>query len=122
MPSPIVHFQVMSANPEATAKFFSDVFDWETEPGRGGANLSLNTGAAQVVPNDIFVNGTLREAPAGTPPAFMVYVRVADLDGTLVKAVQHGGAVVMPRRDMQGAPTIAIVKAPDGLVVGVVQL
>lgn len=122
MPSPIVHFQITSADPGQTAQFLRDVFDWETSPGPGGAGIWFDTGASQVVPNDIFVGGSLRSAPADTPPMTTVYVRVADLDATLEKAVQHGGAIVMPRLDVARAPTIAIVSAPDGLVVGVVQL
>jgi predicted enzyme related to lactoylglutathione lyase len=122
MPSPIVHFQITSPNAEKTAQFLRDVFDWQPGEARAGADTWLDTGASQVAPNDIFVNGSLRSGEPSVAATTIVYVRVADLDGTLEKAVKHGGSIVMPRRDNAGAPSIAIVSAPDGLVVGVVQL
>jgi predicted enzyme related to lactoylglutathione lyase len=122
MPSPIVHFQFTSSNPQKTAQYFQDVFDWKIEPGRAGAAAFIDTGASQVIPNDIFLGGSIRTAPEGLAPGTNVYVRVADLDATLLKAVEHGGAIVMPRRDSPGAPTIALIRTPDDVVVGLVQL
>ena len=122
MPSPIVHFQLTSNDPAATAQYFADVFEWKVGPAVPGTAASFDTGASQVIPNDIFLGGSVRQAPEGQAPATTVYIRVADLDSTLEKAVQHGGQIVMPRRDQAGAPTIALVRTPDGMVVGVVQL
>lgn len=122
MPSPIVHFQLTSDDPASTAQYFADVFDWKVGAGVPGTAASFDTGASQVIPNDIFLGGSMRQAPEGAGAASTIYIRVADLDSTLEKAVQHGGSIVMPRRDQQGAPTIALVRTPDGMVVGVVQL
>jgi predicted enzyme related to lactoylglutathione lyase len=122
MPSPIVHFQFTSPDPEKTARYLHDVFDWEIQAGRAGADAFVDTGAALVQPNDIYVGGSIRKAPDGMASSVSIYVRVADLDATLERAVRFGGAIVMPRRDMTGAPTIALIRTPDDVVLGVVQL
>lgn len=122
MPSPIVHFQFTSSNPEQTARYFHDVFDWDIGQGQAGTAAAINTHASEVVPNDIFVNGSIRALPEGSAPGTTIFVRVADIDCTLKKAVEHGGEVVIPRRDSPGAPTIALIRTPDQVVVGLVQL
>ena len=33
MPSPIVHFQIATPDPEAAERFCREVFDWEVTPG-----------------------------------------------------------------------------------------
>ncbi len=121
MPSPIVHFQVATNDPAKASQFFRDVFDWEIGPGAGSVAGFIDTGASQVVPNDINVGGTLRELPEGAAPFTSVFVRVADLDGTLAKAAEHGASVILPRTDTPGGPTVAIIGTPFGPF-GLVQL
>ncbi len=122
MPSPIVHFQLASADPEKTRAFLEEVLGWKFAAGSGRVVANIDTGAAQVVPNDIHVGGSLFQLPAGAPAYTAVFVRVADLDATLSKAVERGAGVVVPRTDIPGGPTVAIFATPDGAPMGLVQL
>ena len=132
MPSPIVHFQLATADPEATKAFLHEVFDWDISAGFPPLAGNIDTGAANVIPNDINVAGSLIQLPPGGTPFATVFVRVADLDSTLAKATERGSSVILPRTDVprQGAPgdergdgpTIAIFNSPLGLTFGLVQL
>lgn len=118
MVSPIVHFQLASSDPAATAAFVHDVFGWETGDGPG-ATIGINTGEPH--PGDIRVAGSILALPAGAPHYTAVYVRVDDLDGALKKAQDHGATVVLPRTDTPDGPTIALISSPQGHIFGLVQ-
>jgi uncharacterized protein len=122
MSSPIVHFQIAAGDPEQAQSFFSAVFGWTFTPGQRSVVANIDTGAREVEPNDIYVQGSLIKVPEGAPPYLGVFIRVADLDGTLVKAEQHGARVLVPRKDPPGAPSIAVIAAPTGHTLGIVQL
>ena len=125
MPSPIVHFQLASSDPEATEAFFRDVFDWSfTASGATGSRVraAIETGHRQVEPNDIYPSGTLFQLPEGAPAYTALYIRVADLDETLKRAQERGARVVLPRTRNPGGTDLAIITTPQGLVVGIVQL
>jgi predicted enzyme related to lactoylglutathione lyase len=116
--SPIVHFQLTTPNPEQTTAFVRDVFGWEPGPGVAGQQLGLDTGWA----SDIVVAGSVMERPGAPQASATLFVRVVDLDGTLAKATERGAEVLVPRTDIEGRPTVAVIRAPDGLVFGIVQL
>lgn len=122
MPSPIVHFQIGATDPDAAAEFFRDVFDWDTGPDTRSLAATIDTGAAKVIPNDINVQGSILKLPDGAAPFTGVFVRVADLDATLAKAIARGSKVIVPRTDSPGGPTVAIFAAPTGHTFGLVQL
>jgi predicted enzyme related to lactoylglutathione lyase len=121
--SPIVHFQIATSDPEATQTFFREVFDWDFSPAAiGRITANIDTGARQVQPNDIYPSGTLLQLPQGAPPYTALFIRVADMDGTVAKAEERGARVLV-RRGQTGAGThVSIFTTPQGLTVGVVQL
>lgn len=121
MPSPIIYFQIAAADAAATAEFCREVFDWEIgEP--AGAVTPVDTHATQIDPNDIFVNGSIRQLAEGAAPFTSLYVRVADLDGAIEKALARGAELVVPRRDPEGGASVAVIRAPSGHAFGVIQL
>lgn len=121
MPSPIVSFQIGATDAPALAAFCREVFDWDLrEP--EGAVTGIDTHASEVDPNDIFVNGSIRQLAPGAEQFVSLYVRVADLDGTIEKAVARGAVVVVPRRDREGQATVAVIEAPTGHRFALVQL
>jgi uncharacterized protein len=55
---------------------------------------------------------------AGMPPHWFSYVEVDDLDARLATAVAAGATIVKPAFEVPGTGRIAIIKQPDGAVVG----
>jgi hypothetical protein len=121
MPSPIVYFQLGATDVEAAAVFFREVFEWDIEAPTGGVT-AIDTGAGQVLPNDIFVTGSLRQLSPDAEPFTSLYVRVADLDATIERAAARGARVIVPRTDRPGQATVAVIRAPTGHTFGLVQL
>ena len=123
MPSPLVHFQIASTDPEAAAAFFQEVFDWRVGPGGGGAiHSTIDTGARSVEPNDIYPAGAfLKVAPGGQNFASLFF-RVEDIDATIAKASSLGAKVVVPRTLAPGGQDVAIFISPQGHSIGLVQL
>lgn len=122
MSNPLVHFQLASPDPEATRAFFEAVFDWDFRPGGGRVVANIDTGARQVDPNDIYPPGTLIQTRPGTPAYAALFFRVPDLDATVTKALGLGATLMVRRtRNAQGTD-LAIISAPQGHVVGIVQL
>lgn len=58
---------------------------------------------------------------AGIPPAWLLYMTVADLDASIAKCQQLGGAVVTPVRDMGSYGRMAIIRDPAGAVCAIIQ-
>jgi hypothetical protein len=121
LPSPLVHFQLASPDPEAAKAFFEAVFDWRFGPGLGRVVATIDTGARQVDPNDIYPGGTLIQTAGGGESYAALFFRVPDLDATVAKAVSRGASVLVPRRRTEAGADIAIVTAPQGHVIGIVQ-
>lgn len=55
-----------------------------------------------------------RGANAALPPQWLIYVTVEDLDASVERCVEKGGAVVAPARDYGGAGRYAVLRDPAG--------
>ena len=97
---------------DGSAKFYGDLLGWTTSPMEMGGDepyLVITTAAGKS-------NGGLRPpAPPGTPPFWLVYFAVADIDATVAKLTQLGGSVYAPPMDI-GIAKIAVVADPQGAV------
>ena len=96
---------------DASAKFYSDLFEWETEPmeGLGMPYAVIRTAAGGS-------NGGIRPAmPPGTPPHWLVYFGADDLEAALRQVDELGGRALSDVIDM-GTGRFAAVQYPQGAV------
>lgn len=118
MPSPVVFFQIQSADPQKARAFYSELFDWQfgeaTLPGSGA---SINPQG----PADFDVQGSFFPLPAGAPPSVTLFFRVNDLQMTVPKAESLGARVVVPITQLPGGTHVAIIVTPEGHSIGIVQ-
>lgn len=59
-------------------------------------------------------------APAGTPPHWMSYIAVDDVDAALVTVKDGGGNVLAEPFDADGVGRIAVVQDPQGAAVALI--
>lgn len=116
MGSPVMWFEITSADPERARAFYTQLFDWtgDAPPELGGYTL-LDTGA----PAETVGGGIAAADPDGSPPGILMYVRVEDLAATLAAAEALGGSTLTPPTQLPADNgSIAVLADPDGHAVG----
>jgi predicted enzyme related to lactoylglutathione lyase len=102
-------------NPEAAGTFYTELFEWEFR---------------QVIPTywgismgPYLVGGmrTMEEDPPGTPPSWMPYFVVGDLDVAAGETPRLGGRVLVPPRPVP-AGRFLVASDPGGAVVGLLEM
>ena len=111
MPHPVVHFEIRSKDPDATRGFFSDLFGWEYSEGGLPGYTYVNTGGQGAIPGGI---GPVQ----GGDDAVVFFVGVDDVEATLKRAEELGGATVQPATSVPGV-TFGLLADAQGHTVGV---
>ncbi len=108
-PGALVWNELQSPDPDASASFYSDLFGWDVQdaPGMSFRYLSIKNGEQN--------NGGMRELTPGTPPNWLVYFAVEDIDAGLEKAQQLGASKLMGPIDIQIAK-LGVLQDPQGAV------
>ena len=113
MPNPVVHFEILSAEPGKSRDFFREVFGWQIDVASDMEYGLVNTGT------ETGINGGIEASPTGENQV-MIYIEVDDIQGYLDRAEAAGAGVVMPVTSIPGAVTFAVFSDPAGAVVGIV--
>ena len=118
MPAPVVHFEIIGADPAALREYYGELFGWGfdlpspvapevSDPGEYGFLT-----AAEGIPGGV---GGGRGFPAHT----IFYVGVPDVAAALADAERLGGTRVMgPARNPNGQLVVAHFTDPEGNLVG----
>jgi uncharacterized protein len=99
---------------QARAKtFYEGLFGWELKPGQG-----KESGYLHIVNGENYIGGV---PPAGqgnenTPPHWLIYFAVADVDATFGKATGMKAKVLLPPMDFEGVGRVAMLADPQGAV------
>ncbi len=114
MPNPVVHFEVLGRDAEATQGFYAKIFDWPMEKVMDSYAMVRPGGETGIAGG---VGATIEDAPGHST----FYVEVDDLQATLEAIGTAGGSTVQPPMDVPNGPSIALFKDPDGNLVGLVK-
>ncbi len=118
-PGTIAWVDLTVADAEGVRDFDRDVVGWSaTDVDMGGYPDFCMHPAPDAPP----VAGVChaRGINAGLPPAWLVYLRVADLDASLAACVGRGGTVLLGPRGMGDAGRYAVIRDPAGAAVALV--
>src|SRR5437763_4900450 len=111
VPGALCWNELASADLDASAAFYCELFDWSVQPLADSPSpyLVIQTAAGHG-------NGGMRPAePPGTPPHWLVYFGVDDVDESLGRAEQLGAAKVAGPMSI-GPGSVAVVRDPQGAV------
>ena len=111
MAHPVVHFEIRSADPDATRSFYGKVFSWTYQDGGLPGYTYVDSGVDGAVPGGI-------SPLQGGEALVTFFVGVQDVAATLEAAKAHGGRVVQPATSVPGV-TFGLFADPHGQVVGV---
>jgi uncharacterized protein len=110
-PGALVWNELNTPDLEGAQTFYGELLGWTTQAMRGGDGepyLTILNGEAH--------NGGIRTAtPPGTPPHWLVYFGVEDIEVALAKAGELGGQTLAGPIDIQTAK-IAVLKDPQGAI------
>jgi predicted enzyme related to lactoylglutathione lyase len=107
----VIHFEIRGKDQRALQSYWSELLGWKL-------NTDFPGGYGMTDPAQTGIVVGIGEAPAGAPGMVTGYVRVADIDAVLARAVDLGGAVVMPKFSPDGSAQLGLVADPEGHVVG----
>lgn len=113
--NPVLQFQMLSDDPEATAKFYSSLFDWRADAKNEIGYRRLHTGS------DEGIQGSIWPAPCGAPAFVQLFVGVADLKTALGRAVALGAKVLVPPTVVPESGPVVILQDPQGMSFGLWQ-
>lgn len=109
-PGAIVWNELATSDLDGASAFYSGLFGWRT------AQFEMSPMPYLSIKNGDANNGGIRElAPPGTPPHWLVYFGVEDIDASLAKLEALGGTTIVGAQDIQIAK-IAVVQDPQGAV------
>ncbi|MEL6890204.1 MAG: VOC family protein [Actinomycetota bacterium] len=117
-PGAVGWFELMSRDPEAAIRFYTDLLGWEaaTSDAEGVAYTVFSAGDAQIAG----MIATPDEMAADIPDSWSLYFAVADCEASVAAVVERGGAVIKPPAPTPMGP-FAVVADPQGAVFQIMQ-
>lgn len=105
---PIVHIEIASKDPQATANFYSTLFDWKIETDENAGYVMFQGepgpgGGFPKIDNQMYKPGDV-----------VVYIETDDIDATLKKIVAQGGKVLAPKTEIPKMGWFAFFADPNG--------
>jgi uncharacterized protein len=96
VPHPVVHAEIRSVDPDATRKFFADLFGWKVaSEGAFPGYTFIDTG----VEGGTYVAISPRQ---GAEDEVLFFVAVEDVAATLTRAEELGGTIIQPAQHVPG--------------------
>ena len=117
MANPVVHFEIMGRDGKKLQEFYKNLLGWEID-----SNNPMNYGLAKTREGDRGIDGGIGEVDKNMPGGYTAcYAQVADIKGSLEKAVKLGASVVVPVTEIPNMVTYALFKDPQGNFFGLVK-
>ena len=112
MAHPVVHAEIRSQDPDATRRFFADLFGWKVaSEGAFPGYTFIDTG----VEGGTFVAISPRQS---AEDEVLFFVAVEDVEAILARAEQLGGSIVQPAQHVPGT-SFGVIADAQGHKVGV---
>jgi uncharacterized protein len=112
MAHPVVHAEIRSQDPDATRRFFADLFGWKVaSEGAFPGYTFIDTG----VEGGTFVAISPRQS---AEDEVLFFVAVENVEAMLARAEQLGGSIVQPAQHVPGT-SFGVIADAQGHKVGV---
>jgi predicted enzyme related to lactoylglutathione lyase len=108
MSHPVVRWQIISPNPDATTAFYRELFGWQVDTNNALGYREVKTG-------DGGIDGGVWPGPAGERPFAQLFVAVEDVDGHVARATKLGAKVLVPPSVLPDGDVMSVLMDPVGL-------
>jgi predicted enzyme related to lactoylglutathione lyase len=109
MPNPVVHWQILTAEPDQAAGFYQKLFAWKLSKASALGYRELRNGS------DAGIDGGVWPAPPGVKGFVQLFVEVADLDACIAKATGLGAQIIIPKSVLPEGDSMAVLLDPVGI-------
>lgn len=113
MNSPVTQFQILSKDPDATARFYSDLFGWTVDANNPLGYRRICTGSTEGI------QGGIWPAPPQAPNSVQLFVNVDDVGASVTKAAGLGAKIVIPPTVLPDGDEMAVLLDAQGMSFGV---
>jgi predicted enzyme related to lactoylglutathione lyase len=115
-PGKIGWAELITSDPEGAMAYYTDLFGWETEPFTGS-----EVGYVMFKLDGVPFGGVMKTPMEGVPTHWLNYVSVTDIDASIAKSTSLGGQLCVGPMEVPTVGRIAVVKDPQGAVIGLHQ-
>lgn len=109
MGDPVTQFQILSKDPEKTAKFYSRLFDWSIDANNALGYRQIRTGS------ESGIQGGIWPAPPQAPNFVQLFVSVHDVRAAIKNAETLGAKVIIPATILPEGDEMAVLLDPEGM-------
>jgi predicted enzyme related to lactoylglutathione lyase len=113
MGNAVLHWQIVSKNPAAAARFYSKLFEWQIDSSNALGYREVKTGNAHGI------DGGIWPCPPDGQSLVQLFVEVDDVHAQVRKAEALGAKVIVPPSTLPEGDVMAILVDPAGLAFGV---
>jgi len=113
MGSPVTHWQMVSTDADATAKFYGKLFNWKITAGNALGYRIVETLNAKGIAGGIW------PAPKDAQAMTQLFVQVDDVEAYVQQALALGATVIVPPSALPDGDTMAVVLDPLGMPFGI---
>ena len=113
MPNPVFQFQIVSKDPDETASFYTQLFEWSVD-----ANNALNYRQIETHARE-GIQGGIWPAPPEAHSFVQLFIAVEDVGAAVQKAEALGAKVLIPPTAIPGGEEMAVLLDPQQISFGV---
>jgi hypothetical protein len=108
--------ELITSDPAAAIAFYTQLFGWGTEAFEG-----MQGEYTMFTHEGMAFGGVMKTPMPGVPTHWLNYVVVEDIEASIEKSKSLGGEICMGPMDIPDVGRIAVVKDPQGAVIGLHQ-
>ena len=109
MGNPVIQFQMISKNPDETARFYAALFGWTVNADNPLGYRRIDTGSQEGI------QGGIWPAPPQAPDFVQLFIAVDDVAAAAGKAVGLGAKVLIPPTTLPEGDEMAVLHDPHGM-------
>ena len=114
MGQPVVRWQIISADPDATVGFYRELFGWTEKRDNALGYREINTGTNGL-------HGGVWPGPPEAQSFVQLFVEVPDVETHIARATKLGAQVLVPASTLPDGDTMAVLRDPTGLPFAILQ-
>jgi hypothetical protein len=113
MGQPVMHWQIVTKNPDSIGQFYSKLFGWQINANNALGYRMVDTGSKQGI------NGGIWPAPPQASAFVQLLIEVDDVGQYVQQATTLGAKVLVPPQKLPDGDEMAVLQDPEGIPFGI---